>query len=550
MKRPTQLISAILVAVLCGASLAACQNNSIPPVTDVTSGDATTETPVTSLPTVYTTSEDVQDYTEPVTEATTASPETDATTETPVTEATTVSPETDVTTETPVTDAQPTDTAAEVTTYYPFRTAPDVPVISGSIDGFDYLVEGNGNVTVIKYTGSEKNIIIPGYIEGRPVTKIGEAAFAKTITVDYEKTGLSHSMGAYRTVVIVEPSDFPVTVSIPDTVTEIGGGAFQGCPLESVVIPGSVITIGDYAFYACLSLNKVELTSGLTYINTNAFAKCTAISSISIPNTVEFIGSGAFRETGITEVSLPDSVTELGSFAFAYCYELQSAVLSRNMKTVPKCAFEQCDELANVTIPYGIETIQEFAFIYCRSLEKIELPDSVTHIYTAAFFECFPTSITLSNGLVYVAKYNFNLSNTNGRLLENNVYYLGSATNPHFCLVGFKAYEYNEDYSVKTPIIYGVDAIHDDTVIIVYDAIGTECVIEELVLPEGLRSIMPGAISMNKEDYEISIPESVKYIYEDSISGTVKFSLSDPTTEYSQYEDVYFHWRYYLGQPK
>lgn len=138
MKNNTRLISAVLAAVLCGASLAACANNPTPPVTDVsdiTTDIPATETPTTVAPVTVATTEvlattDTPTTVEPITTVTTDAPATDApATDAPATEVTTDSPATTeepvVTTAAPVTTEMPATTEAPITTEPPVTT--DIP---------------------------------------------------------------------------------------------------------------------------------------------------------------------------------------------------------------------------------------------------------------------------------------------------------------------------------------------------------------------------------------------------------------------------------------
>lgn len=85
-------------------------------------------------------------------------------------------------------------------------------------------------------------------------------------------------------------------ITIPDSVTRIGGLAFYNCQgLTSITIPDSVTTIGVEAFEACSYLTHVEISERLTSIGSYAFFLCSSLTSIKIPNSVTYIGSGAFE---------------------------------------------------------------------------------------------------------------------------------------------------------------------------------------------------------------------------------------------------------------
>ncbi len=95
------------------------------------------------------------------------------------------------------------------------------------------------------------------------------------------------------------------SVTIPNSVTSIGGGAFSNCGgLTSVTIPNSVTSIEDAAFSGCTGLTSVMIPSSVTGFGNSAFAYCSGLTSVTIPNSVTSIGEDAFRDcTGLTSVT-------------------------------------------------------------------------------------------------------------------------------------------------------------------------------------------------------------------------------------------------------
>ena len=95
------------------------------------------------------------------------------------------------------------------------------------------------------------------------------------------------------------------SVTIPNSVTIIGGFAFRGCSaLTSVNIPNSVTTIEDWAFSGCSALTSVTIPNSVTTIGSEAFSECTNLQKVNIGNSVETIGTSAFKNcTSITQIS-------------------------------------------------------------------------------------------------------------------------------------------------------------------------------------------------------------------------------------------------------
>ncbi len=135
------------------------------------------------------------------------------------------------------------------------------------------------------------------------VTSIGEGAFVgcsglENIYVDPENTNYSSIDGILYSKDATSIIKVPATknnVTIPNSVTSIVYGAFEGCRgLTSVAIPNSVTSIGDYAFEDCRGLTSMTIPNSVTSIGLRAFHSCKSLISVTRPNSVTYIGWGAF----------------------------------------------------------------------------------------------------------------------------------------------------------------------------------------------------------------------------------------------------------------
>jgi hypothetical protein len=230
------------------------------------------------------------------------------------------------------------------------------------------------------------------------------------------------------------------SVSIPNSVTTIKSGAFYDCNgLTSVSIPNAVTTIEEAAFYSCIGLTSISvdvnntaycsnsgvlfnknqttlvcfpigktgsyiIPNSVTTIENWAFYFCRGLTSVSIPNSVTIIGDYAFASCiGLTSVSIPNSVTTIGNYAFYFCNGLTSVIIGDSVDIIGSYAFAACIGLTSVTIGNSVTTIGNNAFSGCTGLTSVSIPNSVTTIGNWVFSDCSGlTSISVDvNNTVY-----------------------------------------------------------------------------------------------------------------------------------------------------
>ena len=185
--------------------------------------------------------------------------------------------------------------------------------------------------------------------------------------------------------------DCPIeTLVFGDHVQRIPGSImFNHSQLKSVTIPNSVTFIGGFAFQFCAGLTHVDLPSSLITIDFRAFEGCTGLTSITIPDAVISIGDGAFKScTALESVIIGNAVTEIKDYAFDGCSGMKHLVFGNSVATIGKEAFSGCAGLTTVCLPNSLTAIGDYAFLGCSGLVKASIGSGVTTIGNVMFCYC------------------------------------------------------------------------------------------------------------------------------------------------------------------
>lgn len=256
-------------------------------------------------------------------------------------------------------------------------------------------------------------------------------------------------------------------VVVAEGVTSIGRYAFIGCSgLTSVIIPNSVTSIGWGAFQGS-GLTSITISNNVTSIGYGAFDRCTALASLTIPSSVTSVGDFAFAGLNLTSMTIDKSDCSLmylwfgdgvnatsieniiiGANVSSVCGEINSvlglesilvdanntkydsrndcnavietatntlvagcknSVIPDNVVAIGKSAFFSCSGLTTITIPNSVTSIGQSAFSGCSGLTSITIPNSVTSIGNYVFARCSGlTSVTIPNSVTSIGSDAFN----------------------------------------------------------------------------------------------------------------------------------------------
>ena len=163
---------------------------------------------------------------------------------------------------------------------------------------------------------------------------------------------------------------------------------YQDARIRAVVIEPGVTNVGDNAFEWCANLETVTLSDTVTSIGHGAFIR-TGLRSFDIPATVQSVGEGAFMACwDLEHVTIPDSIRKIEAMTFRECESLTEIVIPDSITEIGVSAFNACCGLTRVIIPDGVTRIQESTFLGCEALKEIQIPVAVTEVGDDAFTAC------------------------------------------------------------------------------------------------------------------------------------------------------------------
>ena len=333
------------------------------------------------------------------------------------------------------------------------------------------------------------------------------------------------------------------SISVPNSVKNIGEWAFAGCSLlSSIDIPNSVISIGNNAFAGCLSLKYISISESVICLNGNPFGEwdgeleCLSANFIYEDDVLfnkdksEII---SFRNQEIESYIIPDSVTSIGDGAFGCCSSLSSLVIPDSVVNIKGNPFYfwkgklEClsasfiyednvlfnmdksklisyrnQEAKSFIIPNGVMSIEKYAFSDCSSLISISVPKSVTSIGDGAFDGCSSlSSIAISDSITSISAWTFDgCSSLRSLVIPDSVTSIG-----------------NEAFRGCSSLC---SLVIPDSVTSIGDGAFDGCSsLRSLVIPDCVTSIRDGAFDGCKSLRSLVIPDSVTSIGDGAFSS-------------------------------
>lgn len=373
------------------------------------------------------------------------------------------------------------------------------------------------------------------------VHEIGLAAFKYTpsltgLNVDASNIDFSSDAGVLyelsvgqKTTLLAYPSNKPEqSYLVPASVTSIGEYAFYGTNILNSLnfANGSALSaIGKYAFAGTNSLTEINLPDSLTVIDDYAFSS-TGLISITIPANVLSLGDYAFSSaTYMEEINFPSSsrLASIGDYAFLQTRSLRTFTVPATVITIGHSTFSSAVSLTEVIFGDGIQITQipKLMFSHCTSLTTVTIPESVTEIGEGAFGSAsalnsvtIPSRVTTMGRGVFMfadslTAINVHPSNTSFAAEEGVLFLLNSGLKTK--LVAYPANKSGASYTVPSTV----------TMIGDRSFVATNW-LQTVQLPESLTSIDDAAFYQSTSLTSIAIPQNVATLGQSIFSGATQ----------------------------
>lgn len=189
------------------------------------------------------------------------------------------------------------------------------------------------------------------------------------------------------------------SISVPDSVKEIGNSAFYHTPLTSITLGSGLTKIGENSFRWC-NFSALTIPDSVTEIAGYCFADCKYLETVNLSQSLTALSYDVFMDDGLLRsITIPDSITEIGTGCFSNCSGLTSVTFGSGLETISSYGFSGCKSLTNVVIPSNVRIVENNSFSGCGNLTSVTLSNSLEEISDNCFTGSGLREVAIPNGV-------------------------------------------------------------------------------------------------------------------------------------------------------
>lgn len=248
------------------------------------------------------------------------------------------------------------------------------------------------------------------------------------------------------------------SISLPNSIESIGNYSFASCKFEKIIFPKSLKIIGNCAFKSCSYLQEISFQGiNIKKIGEECFCKSIILSKVVLSDTIEYIGSSAFKCTMVSDMIIPKSILYIGKKCFSNCRILQKidftstkkltkfeyklfyncnsletiifpenlyfvgqnvfsftkiTNIKLNLQEIDILAFADMDKVQTIDLESSsFKVLSSHCFFRCLNLNSLKIPKTMEKIQENCFKYCPISDISLRDNLIHISKYTFSYTN-------------------------------------------------------------------------------------------------------------------------------------------
>lgn len=350
-----------------------------------------------------------------------------------------------------------------------------------SYSGLERIMIPYGNLTIIPekafYKTKLKEVVLP-----KSVVTLEDDAFAKSTLISFKADGL----------------------------VTLGNGALASTELTSVTLPGTLVSLGDYAFQQCLELQGLVIPESVKSVGEGCFQGCQSLKDINLPDGLKELKARAFEGAGIEDLVIPSGIKVLRDRVFLFCASLKKVVLPAEMTRIDDGAFGRCPSLRSIVIPEKVKEIRYGAFSNCESLEHVYVLSKIPPSIDGTTFKDIP-HLTVHVSPDALAAFQ-GAETWKDFAYEAYDFSRGDPNENEFKRTRINAQEYARYEGTSFEVPAGVRDIGDY-------AFAQSPDLEKMVLPSSVETLGRGVFFLCSRLRDIKFPSGLKEIGREAFSG-------------------------------
>ncbi len=239
-------------------------------------------------------------------------------------------------------------------------------------------------------------IVMPDYYNGLPVEEISENGF------------FVNDGGVVNPSTGVGCNNVTTSFRLPKYLKKINKLAFAYCTtIKDVKLPDTVTEIGVGGFYSCTRLQSINLQK-VTSVGRLAFYNCQSLTTVELSTDLDYFGKDVFKDTPIVTNAVGTELV-IGNLLYSVNdKEVTEYTVPETVTKFASAAFYGCSKLKTLNYTNDAYLLGEGVFYGCSALESVKIPEGTKKLYNSSFYKCSAlTEITIPDSVTEIDDYAF-----------------------------------------------------------------------------------------------------------------------------------------------